>query len=61
MDWQKTLNDRTGWMFGRFALQFSRVAGGSIGILSEPKVILTESDLILLCRYAGLRVLGSEF
>ena len=48
-------------MFGRFSLQFSRVAGGSIGILSEPKVILTESDLILLCRYSGEGVLSSEF
>lgn len=61
MDWQKTLNDRTGWMFGRFVEQLFRIAGGPIDILSESKVIPAESNLILLRRYAGLRVLGSEF
>ena len=61
MDWQKTLNDRTGWMFGRFVEQFFSIAGGPIDILSESKVIPAESNLILLRRYAGLRVLGSEF
>ena len=61
MDWQKTLNDRTGWMFGMFVEQFFSIAGGPIDILSESKVIPAESNLILLRRYAGLRVLGSEF
>ena len=48
-------------MFGMFVEQFFSIAGGPIDILSESKVILAESDLILLRRYAGLRVLGSEF
>ena len=50
MDWQKTLNDRTGWMFGMFVEQFFSIAGGPIDILSESKTILAESDLILRCR-----------
>ena len=48
-------------MFGRFVEQIFRIAGGPTDILSESKEILAESDLILLRRYAGLRVLGSEF
>ncbi len=40
-------------MFGRFALQFFRIAGGLIDILSESKVIPAESDLILRCSCEG--------
>ena len=48
-------------MFDRFVEQLFRIAGGPIDILSESKVIPAESNLIFLRRYAGLRVLGSEF
>jgi hypothetical protein len=46
-------------MFGRFVEQLFRIAGGPIDILSESKVIPAESDLILLRRYSGLKVLSS--
>ena len=48
-------------MFGMFALEVFRIVGGPIDMMSESKVIPAESNLILLRRYAGLKVLSSGF
>ena len=61
MDWQQTLNDRTGWMLSRFVEQLFRIAGSPPDILPESKAIPAESNLILLRRCAGLKVLSSGF
>ena len=53
MDWQQTLNDRTGWMLSRFVEQLFRIAGSPPDILPESKAIPVESNLILLRQCAG--------